>query len=179
MDVGLLAVGVGKIVLALALAGTCVGMAVVVPRKLLNWGPLAVSLQEGNTAIAVVDGAALLGLALLCRQPMESAFETLDLLAYGRAVAAEQVAFVGYLALHVGITLAVGLASLVTAILLFDRATAGVDEVAQIRDGNLAPAVVLAAVLLAVAYLLAPGLASVLDAFMPWPEVGGAVSPPT
>ena len=179
MNLGFLVVGLGKIGIALALTVACVGMAIAVPRRLLALDPLAPALRDGNTAVALVDGAALLALALLCRQPLVSAFAALDFLGHGGTDAQDLGLFLGYLAVHIGITLALGTGSIVVATLLFNRWTSGVDEIAEIRRGNVAPAVVLAAVVVATAILLAPGLEAVLDAFLPWPDLGGPVRPPS
>ncbi|MCO4763493.1 MAG: DUF350 domain-containing protein, partial [Myxococcales bacterium] len=55
---------------------------------------------------------------------------------------------------------------------VFSRLTRGVDELQEIREGNVAPALVLAAVMVVLALLAAPGLQMALDGLLPLPELG-------
>jgi hypothetical protein len=48
----------------------------------------------------------------------------------------------------------------------------GVDEIAEIRKGNVAPAIVLAAVMVVLALMTAPGLENALEGLLPLPELG-------
>ncbi|HYO71095.1 MAG TPA: DUF350 domain-containing protein, partial [Archangium sp.] len=65
----------------------------------------------------------------------------------------------------------VGTGVLALGMLLFDRITPGVDELAEVRRGNVALALVLAAILLVLAWLTAPGLQAALNGLIPFPEL--------
>ena len=55
---------------------------------------------------------------------------------------------------------------------LFTKLTKGVNELEEIRKGNLAPALVLAAVMVVMALMTAPGLRTALDGLLPLPSLG-------
>jgi uncharacterized membrane protein YjfL (UPF0719 family) len=65
----------------------------------------------------------------------------------------------------------VGAAALAIGAFLFSRLTRGVDEIAQIRKGNVAPAIVLGTVMVVIALMVAPGLETALDGLLPLPTL--------
>ena len=75
-------------------------------------------------------------------------------------------------ATKVGLTAVVGVIVLALGTFLFTRLTRGVDELEEIRKGNLAPALVLAAVMVVLAMMTAPGLRMALDGLLPLPVLG-------
>ncbi|MRG96315.1 DUF350 domain-containing protein [Polyangium spumosum] len=72
---------------------------------------------------------------------------------------------------HVALSLAVGALAIAVGTFLFVRVTRGVDELAEIRKGNVAPALVLGAVMVVIALVAAPGLETALDGLLPLPEL--------
>jgi uncharacterized membrane protein YjfL (UPF0719 family) len=73
--------------------------------------------------------------------------------------------------LHVGLSLGVGVAVLAVGILMFDRMTPGIDELAEVRQGNVAAALILSAILVVLALLTAPGLQAALNGLIPFPQL--------
>ena len=55
---------------------------------------------------------------------------------------------------------------------LFTKLTRNVDEMEEIRKGNVAPAIVLAAVMVVLALMTAPGLEMALEGLIPMPQLG-------
>lgn len=79
--------------------------------------------------------------------------------------------------MHVGIALLVGAVVIALGTALFNRLTKGVDEMREVRAGNAAPALVLAAVIVVLALVTAPGLRTTLDGMLPIPELQRDVLP--
>ena len=73
--------------------------------------------------------------------------------------------------LHVAVSLGVGTGVLGLGVLLFDRMTPGLDELAEVRRGNLACALLLSAILVVLALLTGPGLQAALDGLIPFPRL--------
>jgi uncharacterized membrane protein YjfL (UPF0719 family) len=73
--------------------------------------------------------------------------------------------------LHVVLSLGVGTAVLALGVLLFDKMTPGLDELAEVRRGNVALALVLSAMLVVIALLTAPGLQAALNGLIPFPQL--------
>lgn len=129
-------------------------------------------LRQGNTAAGIVHAASLLSLGLLVQHAVQATSEAVDLTV---RLPSFQPLLVARLALfsllHVGLSLGVGTAVLAAGVLVFNRITPGLDELAEVRRGNIAPALVLAAILVVLALLTAPGLQASLNGLIPFPEL--------
>ncbi len=129
-------------------------------------------LAKGNVAGGVLQAASLLSLGILVQHAVTATFDAIDLLYRGQAFHAGMLGRFGFYALvHVGASLVVGTAVIALGALIFDRLTRGVDELAEVRRGNVAPALVLASVIVVMSLMAAPGLRSVLDGLLPLPEL--------
>jgi uncharacterized membrane protein YjfL (UPF0719 family) len=80
---------------------------------------------------------------------------------------------------NVGAALGVGALLLTVGTRAFVRLTPEVDEIAEIHDGNIASALVLAALFIALALLAQQGVETMLDGLLPIPSLGrdAAVAP--
>lgn len=135
----------------------------------------------GNVAVGIVVASGLVALGILVSRAVVGAFTALDfVIQAGRVSAGSAVTIALYAMLHVVVALVVGAVSLACGSFLFAKLTRDVDEVAEIRKGNVAPALVLGAVLVVMALMTAPGLTTVLDGLLPLPELpSGQLRPPS
>ncbi len=128
-------------------------------------------LQGGNVAMGVLEAGAILSLAILCRPAVVSTFTAMDYLWRGSTFDSQMLMDFGFYALlHVGASLVLGAASISAGILLYGALTRRVDELAEIRRGNVAPALAIAAMMLAIALMISPGLELALDGMIPLPD---------
>ncbi len=173
MNLALVVVGLLK-----ALFGVIVGAAGIFVssralHRLLGSGALDASQREGNVAVGVLKAGSLIALGLLLQHAVVSTFDALDLMYRDAAIDGTALRHIfTYAALHVGVTVVVGACVLALGTMLFTRLTRDVDEMAEIRRGNVAPAIVLAAVMVVLAVMTAPGLQMTLEGLIPLPELG-------
>lgn len=150
VDIGL---GLVQIIIAALLAALAAyaGLYVVnrATRDVDEW----VELRQGNPAIGLVMGAAIVGLALLLRPTLVLPEVRPDV-----APALRPLISLGFLALHFLLALLIGLAAMAFTLWLFNRLTRDLDEVAELAKGNMAVAALLAGLLLAIALLIAPAV---------------------
>lgn len=171
MNLAIFFLGVGKLVFAVGVAAVGVLLAARVLKRFLGLQP-DTELKERNVAAGIVKGSTLLALALLVRTSLAATFDAVDLTLQTPGVGAAGLGKLAAFALaHLGLTLLVGTALLTIALLLFDRITPGVDELAEVRAGNVSAGLVLGAVVIVVALLAAPGLESALYGLIPFPEL--------
>jgi hypothetical protein len=106
-------------------------------------------------------------------QPAVSAtFSAMDLMYRGKDLEAQMLGrFAFYALAHVGMSLVIATAALAAGTWLFGRLTRDVDEIAEVKKGNIAPALVLGAVMIVMALMTAPGMQSVLDGLLPLPTL--------
>jgi hypothetical protein len=171
-------VGLGKIGAGLAVALLAAYMVLFTFRRFGGIGDVQEAMRKRDPASPLVHAAGFVAVGLIVRQSLESAFMALDLLLRGDGSPAGAAGnFLIYAAMHVGIGLIGGVLVITVGMWLFNAMTARVDEVAEIRDGNVAAAVLLAGVLLVVAGFTAPGLKTLLDGLLPWPDLPNTVFP--
>jgi uncharacterized membrane protein YjfL (UPF0719 family) len=175
MDSSLVAVGLIKIVFGGLVAALGIWLAFRGLNRMLGTDAVE-DLRKGNIAAGIVHAASLLALGLLVQHAIQATSDAVDLTVRTHPF---QPIMVGKLALfallHVVLSLGVGTAVLALGVLLFDRMTPGLDELAEVRKGNVALALVLSAILLVIALLTAPGLQATLNGLIPFPQLPSAV----
>jgi uncharacterized membrane protein YjfL (UPF0719 family) len=172
MHQALFVVGVAKLVFGVLVGAFGVYFALRVVAKLLREESSEKELAKGNAAVGVLQAACLISLGLLVTPAVQATFDAMDLLYRGQPVALGMLGrFAFYAFLHVGTALIVGAAVIALGTFLFNRLTKEVDEIAEVRKGNVAPALTLGAVLIVMALMSGPGLRTVLDGLLPLPEL--------
>ncbi|PTL83850.1 DUF350 domain-containing protein [Vitiosangium sp. GDMCC 1.1324] len=172
MNLLLVAVGLSKVVFGGLVAALGIWLAFRGLNRLLGTADPTGDLRNGNVAAGVVHAASLLALGLLVQNAVSATFDAVDLTFHGPSVALSALARLAFFALmHVGVSLLVGTGVLALGVILFDKMTPGLDELAEVRRGNVALALVLAAILVVIALLTAPGLQATLNGLIPFPTL--------
>lgn len=173
MNLSLFAFGIGKVVFGVVVGAIGVLFASRAVGKLMRWGNVDSEIRGGSVAAGVLKACSLVSLGLLVQHAVTATFSAMDLLYRGEALKTSMlVQFAAYGLMHVVVSLAVGAGVLALGAALFNRLTPRVDEMEEIRRGNVAPAVVLGAVMIVMALMTAPGLQTALDGLLPLPELG-------
>ncbi len=172
MNTTLFFIGVAKLAFGVLIAAFGVYFGLRVVHRLLKIEGADRALAEGNVAVGAMQASCLIALGLLVQPAVQASFDAVDLLYRGQSLSPAMLGrFAMYALLHVGTSLVVGAAVIAIGIGIFVRLTHEVDELAEIRKGNVAPALALAAVLIVMSLLAAPGLRSMLDGLLPLPEL--------
>ncbi len=113
-------------------------------------------LRRGNAAVGVVLGSIIVAVAIVLRPALvvNSAAWDVGGDVFFRVLLAEA------LQLAIGLVLAIG--TLVLALLLFAALTRGIDEIEELKKGNLAIAGLLAGVVLGISLLISQAVAQIL-----------------
>jgi uncharacterized membrane protein YjfL (UPF0719 family) len=164
--------GLGKVAFGIVVGAAGIFVASRLLGRLLRWGSSDDEIRRGNTANAVLTASALLSFGILVQHAVTATWSAMDLTYRGREVGPNAIArFAGYGLAHVAVSLLVGTAALAIGAWIFVRLTRGVDELAEVRRGNVAPALVLGAVMVVMALVVAPGLQTMLDGLLPLPTL--------
>ncbi len=157
---GQLLVSVAQIVVAVILAAVASYLGLLLfnraTRDLDEWAEL----RQGNAAMGFVLGSIILGIALILR-PALTVPQVTDTGAALYPVFALLIQAAGIL---VGLVLA--LSAIIFAVGLFDRLTGQIDELAELKRGNMAVAAVMVGVILAVSMLMAQAIEQVVAWFI-------------
>ncbi len=173
MNTALLLVGLAKAAFGILVGAVGIFVASRMLHRLLGSGAIDDHTKSGNVAIGVLKAGSLVALGILLQHAVSATFDAMDLMYRDQSINAVVLGrFSTYASLHVGLSMLVGALVLAGGTFLFTKLTRGVDEMAEIRKGNVAPAVVLAAVMIVLALLTAPGLQTALDGLLPLPALG-------
>jgi uncharacterized membrane protein YjfL (UPF0719 family) len=165
--------GLAKILFGILVGAVGIFFATRIFGRMIGMPRMDEELKRGNGAYGVLIASAVVSLGILAQHAVVATFAAMDL-ALQQEEFAPQMAlmFALYGVVHVITAFSVGLCVLRLGTLLFDRLTKGVDEIAEIQSGNLAPALVLAAVVIVLALMTAPGLEMALQGLLPLPTLG-------
>jgi len=173
MNKSLFLVGLAKAAFGIAVGVVGVFVAARVLHRMIGSGSTDEQTKEGNVAVGVLTAGSLVALGILFQHPVSATFNAMDLLYRGQALTTDALRrFATYAVLHLGLAIAVGASVLALGTLVFTKLTRGIDEMEEIRKGNVAPAAVLAAVMVVLALMTAPGLQMALDGLLPLPQLG-------
>jgi len=121
-------------------------------RHLDDWGEV----RRGNTGMGVVMGAIIIGIAIILKPAVDLPL-TIEITNPFLVLLGELVGIAA------GLLLAVS--AIVFSAGMFDRLVGDIDELSELQRGNLAVAVIMAAVILAVSLLISGAVASIIRWF--------------
>jgi uncharacterized membrane protein YjfL (UPF0719 family) len=180
VNLTLLLVGLAKVVFGLIVGVLGVLLGSRALGRLMHGGHADAAVRNGNMALGVLNAAGIVSLGILAQHAVTSTFSAMDLLYRGHDPDAGALGrFAVYAFVHVGVSLGVGSTVLSLGAWVFGKLTREIDEIEEIKKGNVAAAIVLGGVLLVLALTTAPGLQTSLDGLLPLPalDFGEAVTP--
>lgn len=170
MSMSLFLTGLAKVAFGIVIGALGIFLSSRVLHRLLSLGASDEEQKKGNVAHGVLYASSLVALGMLVQHAVEATFSAMDLMYRGHAITGPMVTrFAMYALVHVTFSLAVGAAVIALGALIFTYLTRGVDELAEIKRGNISPALVLGAVMIVMAMMTAPGLQTALDGLLPLP----------
>jgi uncharacterized membrane protein YjfL (UPF0719 family) len=173
MNLSLMLVGLAKALFGIVVGALGIFVAGRALHRLMGSGEVDAAQRSGNVAVGVLKAGSLVALGVLLQHPVVATFNAMDLMYRGESFTFGILRrFLTYAAIHLGVSIVVAALVLALGTWLFARLTREVDEMAEIRRGNAAPALVLAAVMIVLALMTAPGLETTLDGLLPLPELG-------
>ena len=170
MNTSLLVLGLAKALFGIVVGAVGIFVAARALHRLIGSGKTEDETKQGNLAVGVIEAGSLVALGILLRHPVAATFNALDLMYRDAELTLTSLRRVGtYALIHLTLSVVVSAAVLALGTWLFTKLTRDVDEMAEIRRGNVAPALVLAAVMVVMAIMTAPGLEMALDGLLPLP----------
>lgn len=173
MNLAMLLVGLAKALFGIVVGALGILVSARALHRFIGSGQIESAQREGNVAVGVLKAGSLLAIGIMLQHAVVSTFNAADLMYRGASINLTAVRRVAtYALLHVGLAVVLSAGVLALGTWIFSRMTKNVDEMAEIRRGNTAPALVLASVMVVLALMTAPGLQMALDGLLPLPELG-------
>lgn len=158
-----LAISIVELVVGLALAMGSVYLGLNMFDKLTEGIEEMQELKKGNVAVAILLGAIILSIANVVEGGVSALIGSIGPGLSGVQIAAGLV--IGVVNLLIGLILAVF--SIYLAVNILDRITVGIDEFKELKKGNVAVAIMMAAVLFAVSFVIRTAVAGMASALSP------------
>ena len=152
VDLGLVALAIVRLVLAIvfAVGGLYIASWVLgwLTKNLDEWQEIG----KGNSAVAVYVAGIFISVAIIVGPGIIGLFRTLDIIGI----------VVGFIQLVVALALAVAMQYVGLSFL--GKLTKGLDEWAELKKGNIAVGIVMAAVVIAIGTIVSQGVISIIEA---------------
>lgn len=168
--------GLAKLAFALLIAACGAYVCARQVKRMAGFADLDSALTEGNVAVGISFAGTILAMGLLTQFALQNSFTVLALLSYGGGDWLDMAWVLAYAIGMVGVSLLVGALVISAGIALSVRLTPNIDEIAEIRRGNVACALVLATTVVVMAFLAREGLDTLLTGGMPLPPLGRDIS---
>jgi len=172
MDIILLITGVVQVFLSLFIAVTLIYLASKIFRRLISGINETEELKKNNVAVAILNGSIILALILVVKKSIETAVTI-----FGNTLRNPDTVFSNYLeswAIMIGHILLGGIiafSAIYVALQIFIRLTKDLDELKEIKENNTAVGILLGLIIVSMALLLQPGLDTILNSLIPFPQV--------
>ncbi len=158
-----LGIAFGQLIIGLVLAMGSVYLGLKMFDKLTEGIDEMAELKKGNVAIAILLGAIIFSIANIVESGVSSFTQNLvPGLSFMQIMAA---LVIGVANLVIGVMLAI--LSIYIAINVLDKITVGIDEFKELKKGNVAIAIIMAAVLFAVSFVIRGAVAGMASALSP------------
>ncbi|MFI5236895.1 MAG: DUF350 domain-containing protein [Ignavibacteriales bacterium] len=172
MDLILLITGIVQIAISLLIGVFLVFTAFRIFRKLISGIDETEELKQNNISVALLNGSIILALIIVVRKSIESAITV-----FANTLRNPDSVFSSYLesALimlgHILIGGIIAFTSIYAALQIFIWLTKDLDELKEIKANNTAVGILLGIIIVSIALLLQPGVDTILNALIPFPQV--------
>src|SRR3989338_1194367 len=158
-----LGIAIIQLIVGLALAMGSVYLGLKMFDRLTEGTNEMAELKKGNVAIAILLGAIIMSIANIMEGGVSGLTGVFNSgLSYLETVAA---LFIGLVNLAIGVVFSIF--SIYIAVNMLDKITVGIDEFKELRKGNVAVAIMMAAVLIAVSFVIRGAVAGISNAVSP------------
>ena len=172
MDLILFITGLVQIALSLVIGVLFIYAASRVFRKMIKGINETEELKNNNIAVAILNSAIIIALILVVSSSIESAITIFgNTLRNPDAVISTYLQTALIMLLHIIISGIVAFSAIYIAMYFFMWLTKDLDELAEIKNNNIAVSLLLGIIIISIALLLQPGITTILDSLIPYPPV--------
>jgi len=172
MDIILLITGIVQVVLSLIIAVTLVYLASKIFRKLISGINETEELKKNNVAVAILNGSIVLALILVVKKSIESSITIFaNTLRNPDSVISSYFESALIMLGHIILGGIIAFTAIFIALQIFIGLTKDLDELKEIKESNTAVGILLGIIIVSIALLLQPGVDTILNSLIPFPEV--------
>ena len=172
MNLILLITGLVQIALSLIVAVFLIYFTSKIFRKLITGINETEELKKNNISVAILNGSIILALILVVKKSIDSSITI-----FANTLRNPDASFSTFLDSafvmlgHIILGGIIGFTTIYLALQIFIWLTRDLDELKEIKENNIAVGILLGIIIVSMALLLQPGIVTVLDSLIPFPQV--------
>ena len=175
MTESMVLIGVIKIAVAMVLTVFGAALGALLVLRALGISDMGKHLREGNLAVALLFCSSTAAIGVMLNVAAGATFTAIDLLRYD-SDELDLVTIILYGSGHLSIALVTGVIVIIVGLKTVMLITRHFDEMDEIQNKNIAAALMLSTFILILAFLVNPGLQTLLDGLLPLPQLGRSIS---
>lgn len=130
-------------------------------------------LRAGNTSVGLILGSTILGEAIVVKQAIYPVMAVIQIFVLGEDKnLGHFLKMIGFSLGYVLIAGFLAIACILFCFWLFQKVTPGMHQYEEIKNNNIAVALLMAFFIIAVCFLISSGVAGLTRALIPFPEIG-------
>ena len=130
-------------------------------------------LKEGNTSVGLILGSTIIGEAIVVKQAIYPVMAVIQIFVLGQdRNVGNFMKMVGFSVGYVLLAGLLALASILFSFWVFHKMTPRIHQYEEIKNNNIAVALFMAFFIVAICFLISSGVAGLVRALIPFPEVG-------
>ncbi len=172
MDLSLIAIGLSKVLFGVVVGAAGITTSARMVKRFIGLDEIDAEIRKGNIAIGTALAGSVFAMGLLILPCVTATFSALEMLRLHSDKLADTLWIFAY---AIGLPIAalmIGTAVFTFGVRVAVRLTPQLDEIKEIREGNVASAILLVSILLVLALLASEGLETLLTGFIPLPSLG-------
>ena len=172
MDLTLLITGLLQLLLSLLIGVFFIYAGVRIFQKLTRGINETEELKENNVAVGILNAAIAFALIIVVKNSIESSITI-----FSNTLRNPDAEFLTYLKTallmigHIILSGIIAIGIIYSALRIFMHLTKDLDELKEIKENNIAVSIFLSVIIVALAFLFEPGIKTILDALIPFPQV--------
>lgn len=172
MDLILLITGLLQLLLSLFIGVFFVYAAVRVFQKLTRGINETEELKKNNIAVGILNASIAFSIIIIVKNSIESSITVFSYTLRNPEAELSTYFKTALIMLgHILLSGVIAIGIIYTALRIFMHLTKDLDELKEIKENNIAVSIFLSAIIIALALLFEPGIISILDALIPFPQV--------
>jgi uncharacterized membrane protein YjfL (UPF0719 family) len=172
MDLSLLLAGVIQLLLSLVIAIVFIYSGFRFFHKRIKSINEIEELKNNNIAVAILNASIILSLVIMVKNAIEPAITVFSMtLRNPNATFNSFLQMAGIMLVQIIVAGIIAYIAIYVAIHLYTHLTKDIDELAEIKNNNIAVSIVLGVVIISISLIMQQGIKSILDALIPFPSV--------
>lgn len=127
-------------------------------------------LKNNNIAVGIISASIIISMAILIKAAIDPSITTMRLLIKGGVSFPDILLTIAFFLMFFVITGLIAIVVIFLSSAMYNKLTKKINEYTEIKNNNIAIAIVFSAVIIAISFLVQEGVSAIVAGLQPWPE---------